>query len=166
MTQAAQQPVVQIKAALANAERDLEAAQIATSKEQLLTVRVEGRRVKAELDKLVRQIHKLDAAIALARGDLAALADAINAHHVGKPDPADFPSDEELAAWQAELARLESAQLEQSRLITDLMHQRAYPVQRAVDLDAAFNRLRHHQQNLERVVRGETLGFEGSINAV
>ena len=49
--------------------------------------------------------------------------------------------DEQLAAWQAELDRLEVAQLAQSQRVRDLSHERAYPVQQAIDLDAALGRI-------------------------
>lgn len=163
-----EQSVVQAKAALANAERDLEAAQIATAKGRLQEIRSEGRRVKTELDGLVLRVRRLDSDIANARADLAGFADAIRAHLAQKPAASDFPTDDELAAWQAELARLESAQLAQSRRVWDLEHARTYPVQQALDLDGALGRLRTQQRNLESLARGEKIGqpWEGGISAV
>jgi chromosome segregation ATPase len=160
-----QHSLAEAQANLQKAEGDLKQSQIATAKEQLVAVRAEGRRVKTERDSPVRQVKKLDGAIALARGDLAAVADAIFAHHAQRPDAGDFPTDEELAAWAAELSRLESAQREQSRRVTDLMHERAYPLQQALDLDAALGRLRTQQRNLESLARGEKIGqpWEGGI---
>lgn len=128
------------------------------AQEKLDAVRVEGRRVKAELEALVRQVKQLDAEIALAQGEQAALDDAINQHYADKPSPEDFPSDAEFEAWHTELSRLQSARLEQSRHVMDLKHKRAYPVQRAVDLDMDLVRLQSARKNLEQLACGAPLG--------
>ena len=167
MTQQVQTRVTDAQARLASAERDFKAEQLETMKQQLVAVRAEGRKLKDELEKLVREVRQLDADIALEQADLAAFGLTINEHFGAKPDPVDFPSDSELAAWQTELSRLESGQLEQSRRVTELTHQRAYPLQQALDLDAALTKLRTQQVNLERIVRGEALGWpQGGINRV
>jgi hypothetical protein len=158
--------VVRAQAAAVAAQAEVEHAKIAAAKEQLLAVRAEGRKVAKELRALVGQIRRIDGELILLEHERVDLANAVHAHVAEKPDLADFPSDKELAAWQTELDRLMAEQLATGRRIIDAKHEHAYPLQETLQLDMRLANLRRGQTNLERIINGEELGWQGGISRI
>jgi hypothetical protein len=167
MTQQAQQRVIEAQVNLQKAEADLKESKIETAKEQLRDVREQGRKLKRELDAALAEFRRADAEATAGEIDRVAVSDQIREHLAAKPDAADFPSDEELRAWQTELDRLT---VERDKAVARKFggeQKMAMPRMRAIQLDQQLSGLRHRQAQLESLVRGEKIsGWEGGISFV
>lgn len=84
MTQT-QQAVAEAQANLEKAQEDLRQSQIEAAKQQLLKVRAEGRRLKRELDALVKTVRQAEAEVGRAEVELVDLNNAIHAHTAARP---------------------------------------------------------------------------------
>jgi hypothetical protein len=167
MTQA-QQTVTDAKQTLKNAEANLARSQRDEAVRQLKEVRTQGRRLKRELDEAVKAVHRADADATNAEFELVQINDAMQEHIASPPDPADFPSDATLAAWEQQHQALNTTRGEVVARKRDAQSAGAEPRMRAIRLDAAIVTLRYKQANLERIVRGERVasGWEGGVRRV
>jgi hypothetical protein len=153
---------------LEKATADLKESKIETAKAQLLMTRAEGRKLKRQLDAALAEFRQHDAEAQQAEIDRVDISNAIRGHMETKPDAADFPSDEELRAWQMELDRLTAERTKACERKTAAEQASAQPRMDAIRLDAALNTLRHRQAQLEAIVRGEKVGggWEGYVSPV
>jgi chromosome segregation ATPase len=158
-------PVIKAELSATTATQQMPASIAA---QELIKVRAEGRKVREQVESLVKNIHGLDGEIALAEADWASLDGAFAAHLAARPDEDDFPSDQELADWQTELDRLRALRSEKSQAVMQLKGERAGLANQAVALDATLMRLQQAQRNLQTLASGGRLGQfpEGGMRAV
>lgn len=136
----------------------------AEAKRQLEEVRAQGRKLRAELNAVVREIEQARAYVLAYDSEIARYKAAIAAHE--PLDPVDFPSEQQIAAHQAKLDELIKA--------LDAVAQRRHAAVNsgpspyvAIDLDQRIVQLQYTARNLENVIRGGKPGYpEGGITAV
>jgi hypothetical protein len=107
MTQA-QQAVVHARQALKSAEAAQAQEQRRENEQKLQAVIAAGREAKEEFRRLERHFKRAEAKAALRQSDLDALNQRLIEHLQEKPDVVDFPTDDEVEAW--EKLRLELTQ--------------------------------------------------------
>jgi hypothetical protein len=146
------QTVIEAKQALKQAEANAARERKAEAGRQLEAVRATGRKLKRELDGIVKAVQRHDLEVLACDGEIASYNNAIAAHIASKPDPVDFPSQRQFDAWESELKRLAS---ERDKAVVRKRAVQGGDRLRAIALDAEITRLRYVQENLSRIVRGE-----------
>ncbi len=163
-----QQTVAEAQATLRNAEATLKQAGVDEAKRQLQNVRAEGHRVKRELDNTLSRFRRAQAEAEQRTHELTAANDELQAHAAARPDPVDFPSDQDVERWQRGLNQLVAARDRAAVRVREAEHVAGGLQVECVKLDKALAQLRYAHTNAERKVRGEPIGgnWEGGVSRV
>lgn len=153
------------------AQEQLRQAEVAVAQERkdearrtLEEVRTQGRKLRRELDAVVREIEQGRLEVQACDHDIARYKNLIAAH--APLDPVDFPSEQQIAAHQAQLDDLIAGLdgVAQRRLAAVNSGPSPYV---AIALNEKIVQLQYTARNLESRIRGERLGYpEGGITAV
>lgn len=162
------QTVAEAQATLRTAEAALRHQQQEEAARQLREVRAQGHRVKRELDSTLSRFRRAQAEAEQRTHELTAANHELQAHAAARPDPADFPSDQDIERWQRELDRLVAAR---DRVVVRVREAQAESDRlqfESVRLDAALAQLRYAHTNAERKVRNEPVGgwWTGGVSPV
>jgi chromosome segregation ATPase len=158
------QAVINAREQLRQAEADIAEERKAEAKTQLEEVRGAGRKLRRELNAVVKEIEQGRLEVQRCDHEIALYKAAIAAHE--PLDPVDFPSEKQIAAHQAKLDELIAGLdgVAKRRLAAVNSGPGVYV---ALELDQRIIQLQYTVRNLENVIRGEKLGFpEGGIAAV
>lgn len=158
------QAVINAREQLRQAEADIAAERKAEAKRQLEEVRATGRKLRGELNAVVKEIEQGRQEVQRCDQDVARYKAAIAAHT--PLDSADFPSEKQIAAHQAKLDALIAALDGVAKRRLAAVNSGPSPYV-AIELDQRIVQLQYTARNLENVIRGGKLGFpEGGISVV
>lgn len=159
-----QQAFIEAQERLNRAQADIAQERKAEAKRQLEEVRGAGRKLRAELNAVVREIEQGRLEVQACDHEIARYKAAIAAH--APLDPVDFPSEKQIANHQARLDEL-IAGLDAVAKRRHAAVNSGPTVYVALELDQRIIQLQYTARNLESVIRGERLGYpEGGVSVV
>lgn len=145
----------QLVLAARQAQLNLERGRREEATLKLKEIAVAGRQLKKACDEAQRAARRAIEAENISQARFVENSNDIQIHHAERPSPADFPSEQELAAWDTKLLQLTAKKNELASSLRDARAEAGRQRLAAIKAEMALTGIRSQQAHLQAIARGE-----------